>query len=53
MQENKKDGLGDKVEKVIKFIAPGVHRRKRNCRKCKKRKQNLNELGDKIWPTKK
>tara|TARA_B110000014_G_C19923757_1_gene477895 strand:- start:567 stop:728 length:162 start_codon:yes stop_codon:yes gene_type:complete len=53
MEGDKKDGLGDKVEKAIKFIAPKTHSRKRNCRKCRKRKQDLNELGDKLWPTKK
>ena len=53
MEGDKKDGLGDKVEKVIKFIAPRTHSRKKNCRNCRKRKNKLNKFGDKIWPTKK
>jgi hypothetical protein len=48
----KKKGLGDKVEDVIKFVAPKTHARKRNCRRCKKRKERLNNAGEKIWPTK-
>jgi len=49
---NNKKGLGDKVEDVIKFVAPKTHSRKRDCRKCKKRKENLNTVGELIWPTK-
>lgn len=48
-----KEGLGDKVENLIKIVLPLTHSRKRDCRKCKKRKEKLNKVGELIWSTKK
>jgi len=36
--------LGDKVEQIIKTIAPKLSERKKGCRKCKQRKEWLNNL---------
>ena len=41
-----KDGLGDKVEKVIETVLPRTAKRK--CSKCQKRKRRLNKWGEKI-----
>lgn len=38
----KKKGLGDKVESVIKTISPRVHKKFKDCPGCKKRKAYLN-----------
>lgn len=39
-----KEGLGDKVEKVIKKIAPRLAEKKKDCIGCKKRKKWLNNF---------
>ena len=36
--------LGDKVEGVIKAIAPKLHARKKECLPCKRRKAILNKI---------
>lgn len=36
--------LGDKVEKVIKTVAPKLHNRKKNCNRCARRKALLNKF---------
>lgn len=43
MTENKK-GLGDKVEEVIKIVAPKFAEKKKDCIGCKKRKRWLNNF---------
>ena len=44
MENNEDKGLGDKVESIIKTIAPKLAKRKENCKGCKKRKQWLNNF---------
>ena len=46
MKSNK--GLGDKVEGVIKSIAPKLHEKKKNCTSCKNRKEWLNNINAKF-----
>ena len=36
--------LGDKVEAVIKAIAPKLHKRKVDCSACARRKARLNKI---------
>jgi len=36
--------LGDKVESVIKLVAPKLHKRKSNCNACARRKARLNKI---------
>ena len=36
--------LGDKVEKVIKAVAPKFHEKKKNCSACARRKARLNKI---------
>jgi|TARA_R110000796_G_scaffold59008_5_gene135949 hypothetical protein len=38
------EGLGDKVEKLIKKVAPKFAERKKDCIGCKKRKYWLNNI---------
>ena len=40
----KKLKLGDKVEAVIKLVAPKLHERKVNCSACARRKAMLNKI---------
>ena len=40
-----KKGLGDKVEAVIKTVAPEFAERKKDCISCKKKKKFLNNFG--------
>ena len=39
-----KKGLGDRVESVIKAVAPKLHKKKENCNSCKRRKAILNKM---------
>lgn len=49
MKQDNKKGLGDKVEKVIKTIAPNLARKaKKNGCKCNERKEWLNNFGAKF-----
>ena len=38
----KEKGFGDRVEDIIKKLAPSIYERNKHCEKCKKRKQFLN-----------
>lgn len=42
---DKKEGLGDKVEKIIHTIAPVF--KKKECPKCRRRKAFLNKISKK------
>lgn len=44
MSKNKSNGLGDKVENVIKKVAPSFAEKKKDCIGCKKRKKWLNNF---------
>lgn len=41
-EEINKKGLGDKIEEVIKTISPKFAEKKKNCKRCKKKKEWLN-----------
>ena len=43
--DNQKKGLGDKVEEVIKVIAPKLAEKYKDCPGCLKRKTWLNNNG--------
>tara|TARA_R110000744_G_scaffold155491_1_gene270835 strand:+ start:814 stop:963 length:150 start_codon:yes stop_codon:yes gene_type:complete len=42
MEKDKREGLGDQVEDLIKAIVPKLARRYKDCPSCKKRKEWLN-----------
>ena len=39
-----KKGLGDKVENIIKNVAPNFAKSKENCKRCKRTKEWLNNF---------
>lgn len=43
--DNQKKGLGDKVADIIKFVAPRLAEKKKDCPGCLKRKTWLNNNG--------
>tara|TARA_R110002126_G_scaffold46263_1_gene130439 strand:+ start:816 stop:1022 length:207 start_codon:yes stop_codon:yes gene_type:complete len=43
--DNQKKGLGDKVADIIKFVAPKLAEKKKDCPGCLKRKTWLNNNG--------
>jgi hypothetical protein len=49
----KKKGLGDKVEDLIKAIAPKLAERKKDCIRCNEKKIWLNNFNANIWKPKK
>jgi len=48
-QKNKKKGLGDVVEDVIKTVAPKLAERFEDCEGCEKRKSRLNNFNANFW----
>lgn len=44
-QTESKNGLGDKVESLIKTVLPKTAKKKENCPTCRKRKEFLNNVG--------
>lgn len=49
----KEKGLGDVVESAIKFVAPKLAERKKNCVSCNNKKVWLNNFNANIWKRKK
>ena len=49
----KEKGLGDVVEDAIKFVAPKLAERKKDCISCNKKKVWLNNFNANIWKRKK
>lgn len=48
-----KNGLGDKVERLIKIVLPKTAERKKDCKSCNQKKQWLNNINANIWTSKK
>ena len=51
--KNTGDGLGDKVEKIIKTVLPKIAEKKKYCKSCNQKKQWLNSFNANIWTRKK
>jgi hypothetical protein len=53
-KKSKKKGLGDKVEDLIKAIAPELAERKKDCVDCNNKKEWLNRnINANFWKPKK